>query len=232
MSTRQYLSRSVPWQQNQSATRGLGRASRSRSPCEGTRRHGGLEGVGRETSGRHCQHGRTVGQNQEGLASGIDDTSNEMGAFTVVRAESHEAAAKLFEKHPHFAIFPGDSVEIMPVLPIPGGALSGRRTRNIQEIMPNTVRLHRVLATKPEKVYRAFIEPDAMAKWLPPNGFTCTVHHMDPTVGGTYRMSFRNFTTGMATRSEAGMSSSYPASACATTISSRTRTCRVRFELQ
>ena len=62
--------------------------------------------------------------------------------------------------------------------------------------MPNTVRLHRVLATKPEKVYRAFLEPDALAKWLPPNGFTCTVHHMDPKVGGTYKMSFRNFTTG------------------------------------
>ena len=62
--------------------------------------------------------------------------------------------------------------------------------------MPNTVRLHRVLATKPEKVYRAFIEADAMAKWLPPNGFTCTVHQSDPKVGGTYRMSFRNFTTG------------------------------------
>jgi uncharacterized protein YndB with AHSA1/START domain len=64
--------------------------------------------------------------------------------------------------------------------------------------MPNTVRLHRVLVTKPEKVYRAFIEPDAMAKWLPPNGFTCTVHHMDPTVGGSHRMSFRNFTTGQS----------------------------------
>src|SRR5262245_5540244 len=63
-------------------------------------------------------------------------------------------------------------------------------------IMPNTVRLHRVLATKPEKVYRAFLEPDAMAKWLPPNGFTCTVHHLDAKVGGSYRMSFRNFTTG------------------------------------
>ena len=62
--------------------------------------------------------------------------------------------------------------------------------------MPNTVRLHRVLATRPEKIYRAFIEPDAMAKWLPPNGFTCTVHHMDPKVGGSFRMSFRNFTTG------------------------------------
>lgn len=62
--------------------------------------------------------------------------------------------------------------------------------------MPNTVRLHRVLATKPEKVYRAFIEADAVAKWLPPNGFTCTVHSLDAKVGGTHRMSFRNFTTG------------------------------------
>lgn len=64
--------------------------------------------------------------------------------------------------------------------------------------MPNTVRLHRVLTTKPEKVYRAFIEPDALAKWLPPNGFTCTVHHMDPKPGGTFRMSLRNFTTGQS----------------------------------
>jgi len=62
--------------------------------------------------------------------------------------------------------------------------------------MPNTVRLHRVLATKPEKVYRAFIEADAMAKWLPPNGFVCTVHQLDAIVGGTHKMSFRNFTTG------------------------------------
>ena len=62
--------------------------------------------------------------------------------------------------------------------------------------MPNTVRLHRVLATKPEKVYRAFLEPDALAKWLPPNGFTCPVHQLEPKVGGTYRLSFRNFTTG------------------------------------
>jgi uncharacterized protein YndB with AHSA1/START domain len=62
--------------------------------------------------------------------------------------------------------------------------------------MPNTVRLHRVLATKPDKVYRAFIEADAMAKWLPPNGFTCTVHAFDAKVGGAFRMSFRNFTTG------------------------------------
>ncbi len=62
--------------------------------------------------------------------------------------------------------------------------------------MPNTVSLHRVLATGPEKVYRAFIEADALAKWLPPNGFACTVHHLEPKVGGTFRMSFRNFTTG------------------------------------
>ncbi|MDE1923584.1 MAG: SRPBCC family protein [Gammaproteobacteria bacterium] len=62
--------------------------------------------------------------------------------------------------------------------------------------MPNTVRLHRILATKPEKIYRAFTEPDAMAKWLPPNGFAGTVHEMNPVVGGSYKMSFRNFTTG------------------------------------
>jgi uncharacterized protein YndB with AHSA1/START domain len=62
--------------------------------------------------------------------------------------------------------------------------------------MPNTVRLHRVLATTPEKVYRAFLEADATAKWLPPDGFTCTVHHLEAKVGGTHKMSFRNFTTG------------------------------------
>jgi uncharacterized protein YndB with AHSA1/START domain len=62
--------------------------------------------------------------------------------------------------------------------------------------MPNTVRLHRVLAAKPEKIYRAFLEADAMAKWLPPNGFTCTVQHMDAKVGGSYKISFRNFTSG------------------------------------
>lgn len=60
----------------------------------------------------------------------------------------------------------------------------------------NTIRLHRVLRTAPEKLYRAFLEPDAMAKWLPPNGFTCKVQHMDAKVGGTYKMSFTNFTTG------------------------------------
>ncbi len=62
--------------------------------------------------------------------------------------------------------------------------------------MPGTVRLHRVLATRPEKVYRAFVEPDAKVKWLPPNGFTATMHHHEAKVGGAYKMSFRNFTTG------------------------------------
>jgi uncharacterized protein YndB with AHSA1/START domain len=62
--------------------------------------------------------------------------------------------------------------------------------------MPNTIRLHRVLATSPEKVYRAFLEADALAKWLPPNGFACSVHHFEGKVGGTFKMSFRNFTTG------------------------------------
>lgn len=59
-----------------------------------------------------------------------------------------------------------------------------------------TVRLHRVLRTSPEKVYRAFLEADALAKWLPPHGFTCEVHRMEPSVGGGHRMSFRNFSTG------------------------------------
>jgi uncharacterized protein YndB with AHSA1/START domain len=60
--------------------------------------------------------------------------------------------------------------------------------------MPGTVRLHRVLKSKPEKIYRAFLDPAAMCKWIAPNGFTCTVHHMEPKVGGTFKMSFTNFT--------------------------------------
>jgi uncharacterized protein YndB with AHSA1/START domain len=62
--------------------------------------------------------------------------------------------------------------------------------------MPNIVRFHRVLRTSPEKVFRAFLDADAMAKWLPPNGFTGKVHHLEAKVGGTYRMSFTNFSTG------------------------------------
>jgi uncharacterized protein YndB with AHSA1/START domain len=62
--------------------------------------------------------------------------------------------------------------------------------------MPNTVRFHRVLRATPERVYRAFLDPDAMAKWSPPNGFTGKVHHINATVGGSYKMSFTNFTSG------------------------------------
>ena len=62
--------------------------------------------------------------------------------------------------------------------------------------MPSTVSFHRVLRSTPERVYRAFLDPDAMAKWLPPNGFTGKVHSMDARVGGTYKMSFTNFSTG------------------------------------
>lgn len=62
--------------------------------------------------------------------------------------------------------------------------------------MPNTVRLHRVLRAPPERVYRAFLDPDALVKWLPPHGFTCKVHSFDAKVGGSYKMSFRNFSGG------------------------------------
>ena len=60
----------------------------------------------------------------------------------------------------------------------------------------NTIRLHRVFRAPPSRIYKAFLDPDGMAKWLPPNGFTGKVHHMDAKVGGTFRMSFTNFTTG------------------------------------
>ncbi len=62
--------------------------------------------------------------------------------------------------------------------------------------MPNTIKLHRVLRATPERVYRAFLDPDAMVKWLPPNGFTGKVHQLDARVGGIYKMSFTNFSTG------------------------------------
>jgi uncharacterized protein YndB with AHSA1/START domain len=64
--------------------------------------------------------------------------------------------------------------------------------------MPNTIQLHRVLRSSPDRVYRAFLDADAKAKWLPPNGFTGKVHHLDARVGGTYKMSFTNFTTGQS----------------------------------
>ena len=63
-------------------------------------------------------------------------------------------------------------------------------------VKSNTIRLHRVLRAPAERVYRAFLDPDALCKWIPPNGYTAKVHHMEPKVGGTYKMSFTNFTTG------------------------------------
>ena len=69
-------------------------------------------------------------------------------------------------------------------------------TKKTEPASTSTIRLHRVLRAPPDRVYRAFLDPDAMAKWLPPNGFTCKVHHMDAKVGDTYKMSFTNFTTG------------------------------------
>jgi uncharacterized protein YndB with AHSA1/START domain len=64
--------------------------------------------------------------------------------------------------------------------------------------MPGTVRLHRVFSAPPERVYKAFLDADGMAKWLPPNGFTCKVHHLDAKVGGTFKMSFTNFSNGQS----------------------------------
>jgi uncharacterized protein YndB with AHSA1/START domain len=65
----------------------------------------------------------------------------------------------------------------------------------MKENTTSTVRFHRVLRATPERVYRAFLDADALAKWLPPNGFTCKVHHLDPKVGGTFKMSFTNFSS-------------------------------------
>ena len=64
--------------------------------------------------------------------------------------------------------------------------------------MPGTVRFHRVIRTSPEKLYKAFLDPEALAKWLPPHGFTCKVHHSEAKVGGSYKMSFTNFTNGQS----------------------------------
>lgn len=92
---------------------------------EEERRAKGQEGMAAWKSSMETHHaavvgtGGPLGKTKQVTALGIGDTSNDMGAFMVVRAESHEAAAKLFENHPHFTIFPGESVEIMPVLPIP-----------------------------------------------------------------------------------------------------------------
>jgi uncharacterized protein YndB with AHSA1/START domain len=80
--------------------------------------------------------------------------------------------------------------------PMPGAGHPNALKRGKLTMSTNTIRLHRVLRAAPERVYRAFLDPDAMAKWLPPNGFTGKVDHIDAKVGGAYRMSFTNFATG------------------------------------
>jgi uncharacterized protein YndB with AHSA1/START domain len=75
-------------------------------------------------------------------------------------------------------------------------ATSGAKSSKGERIMPGTIRLHRVLRSTPERVYKALLDADAKVKWLPPNGFTGKVHHMDVRVGGSYKMSFTNFTSG------------------------------------
>src|SRR5687767_10837303 len=77
-----------------------------------------------------------------------------------------------------------------------GAVRQGDEAHRKERSMPNTIRLHRVLRAAPGRVYRAFLDADAMAKWLPPNGFTGKVHQLDAKVGGTHKMSFTNFTTG------------------------------------
>ena len=74
-------------------------------------------------------------------------------------------------------------------------AIGPRYSARMADKSTNTVRLHRVLTAKPEKIFRAFLDADAMARWLPPDGYTGKVHHLDPKVGGTFKMSFTNFTT-------------------------------------
>src|SRR5258705_10564256 len=96
------------------------------SLSEGDRRKKEREGIAAWKGWAEKHHaiivtmGGPLGKTKKVSPRGIEDTSNDIGAFTVVRADSHEAAARLFDRHPHFTIFPGDSVEIMPVLPIPG----------------------------------------------------------------------------------------------------------------
>lgn len=80
--------------------------------------------------------------------------------------------------------------------PLNEGAMPVSEKLRTASTSTNTVRLHRVFAAKPEKLYRAFLDAGAMAKWLPPYGFTCKVHQMEPSVGGKFKMSFANFTTG------------------------------------
>src|SRR5258707_402566 len=89
----------------------------------------------------------------------------------------------------------------------------------------NTIHLHRVLRATPERVYRAFLDSDAMTKWLPPNGFTGKIHHMDAKVGGTFKMSFTNFSTGKSHSFAENILNWCHTNASVTRIDSTTRTC-------
>lgn len=92
----------------------------------------------------------------------------------------------------------------------------------------NTVRLHRVLRAKPERVYKAFLDAEAMVKWLPPNGFTGKVHHLEAKVGGTYKMSFTNFSTAKSHSFGGTFLELKPHERIRQRINSRTRTCLVK----
>jgi uncharacterized protein YndB with AHSA1/START domain len=96
--------------------------------------------------------------------------------------------------------------------------------------MPNTVKVHRVLRAPPEKVYRAFLDAEAVVKWLPPNGFTGKVHHLDAKIGGTYKMSFTNFSTGRAHSFGENFLNWCPTSASGTRIHLMIQTCAARCE--
>ena len=93
----------------------------------------------------------------------------------------------------------------------------------------NTIRLHRVLRANPEKIYRAFLDADAMVKWLPPNGFTCKIDHLEAKIGGTYKMSFTNFTTGHSLSFGGKISNWCRTNAFATRTNSMTRACLGKF---
>jgi uncharacterized protein YndB with AHSA1/START domain len=92
-----------------------------------------------------------------------------------------------------------------------------------------TVQLHRVLRAPPAKLYRAFLDAEALARWLPPYGFLCTVHHLEAKVGGTFRMSFRNFGSGNAHSFGGEYLELVPDTCCATPTASTTPTCPARW---
>lgn len=96
--------------------------------------------------------------------------------------------------------------------------------------MPGTVKLHRVFKCRPERIYKAFIDADAMAKWLPPNGFTGKVHEIDARVGGSYRMSFTNFSTGSSHAFGGEFLEMIETSGCDIRTNSKPQTCPARWK--